>query len=396
MKMLAAVYRLCIITIVFGNFSQIFSDAIAVQEISVADLVAQNNTITYIKCDDAIPFNYQPFPFMAHEHLQLYHGSFAETFILKIPNGRAQSHYGWVIIDDVYFINEMNWKHLYHHHCMIDQVAPENISKLPGRVVVLGQLGFFQYWHWLSEILCRLAMVEQQGIEYDWLYVPFYDKFMKETFDLWGIDTSKIIEPVGQNYAICADELILPSLVSNLHYGFVPYSCYPSHHLFDWVSQKLLQEALQRPVTCDLSKRIFVSRHDAPGRHVTNEDEVFELFEKHGFVRYQLSHLSIADQIQLFHQAEMIAGPAGTGITANSLYCKPGTKIIELFQALGDCTMWIVAQHMQLAYTGVQTTDFVWDYQNCFGNTTMQLDAIERVLSDLAVGNLQSHYPLYG
>lgn len=376
------------------TFFQLSPESLQLQDISVADLLAQNNTITYLKCDDPLPFNYPRFPFMVHPHLHPYQGTFAETFILKIPNGRAQSCYGWVIIDDRYYISELNWKSIYHHKHLIENVDPKNITRVSGRVVVLGQPGFYQYWHWVSEVLCRLALVEQQGISYDWLYIPYYNTFMKQTLDLWGIDTSKIIEPSGQNDAIYADELIVPSLVSNLHYGFAPYACYPSYHLFEYVSQKLLQAALLRPVTREFSKRVFVSRQDAPGRHVINEDAIFELFEKQGFVRYELNYMPIVDQIRLFHQAEMIAGPAGTGVTANCLYCKPGTKVIELFQALGDSTMWFVAQNMQLDYTGVQTTDFSWTYNDCFRDTSMPLTQIERVLHDLEHDCLQLYYTL--
>lgn len=383
-----------LIAIVFFSTAEIYSESLQLQEISVADLVAQNSAISYIKCDDPIPYDYKLFPFLAHEHLHPHVGSFAQTFILKIPDGRTQSMYGWIVIDGTYYVSEMNWKSLCHHTCMIDYIAPENFKKVPGRVVVVGQLGYFQYWHWVSEILCRLAMIEMQAIEYDWLYIPYYDTFMKQTLELWGIDTSKIIEPSGEYYAIQADELIVPSLVSNLHYGFAAYSCYPSYHLFKYVVPKLLQAALTKPTTQILSKRIFISRKDAPGRFVINEDEVFALFEKQGFVRYQLSKMPISDQIQLFNQAEIVAGPAGTGITANSLYCKPYTKIIELFQALGDSTMWYVAQQSNLDYTGVQTIDFVWKYGDHGVDTIMDMSQIERVLYDLEHDCLQLYYTL--
>lgn len=375
-------------------FMPLFAENLRLQDIGVADLIAQNPSITYIPCDQPRPFDYPRYPFMQFQHLHPHQGSFAKTFILKIPHGRAQSCYGWVIVDNSLYISEMNWKSLYHHTSLIDQVEPDDITPIAGRVVVLGQPGFYQYWHWVSEILSRLALVEQNGVEYDWLYVPYYNTFMKQTLNLWGIDPSKIIEPSGKLDAIYAEELIVPSLVSSLHYGFAPYSCYPSYHLYEYVAEKLLHAALAKQPICHISPRIFISRNDAPGRHVINEDDVFALFEPHGFVRYELSNLSIVDQIHLFYNAEIIAGPAGTGITANSLYCKPETKVIELFQALGDSTMWFVAQEKKLAYTGVQTTDFAWDYVNCFADTTMSLEPITRMIADLECNNLQICYRL--
>lgn len=74
--------------------------------------------------------------------------------------------------------------------------------------------------------------------------------------------------------------------------------------------------------TAPRRKRVYISRARSRWRRVINEDEVCALLAQYGFESYCLEDLSFDDQVKLFHSAEMIVGPAGSGFT-NLLFAGP-------------------------------------------------------------------------
>jgi hypothetical protein len=349
-------------------------------------LLQENPMIQYRKCFRETAFSYKEFPLSFNQQTQPSHGFFQETFVLTIPNGKVQS-YGLVTINNQ-FIQELIWKNLEHNLVYLEKLNETKLVKIHGRIAVIGQSSYHNYFHWLTEVLCRLALLELAGIEYDYLYVPQNSSFMKETLSLWGINPEKIIAPYANTY-IQADLLIVPSMVSNVSFGFAPFSCYVQPHLIKYVKDKLLSGAKKRNInTKHLSNRVFVSRKDAHQRHVINEDEVFKLFQAHKFVRYELENLSVTEQILLFHNAEIIVSPQGTGL-ANSIFCTQKAKIIELLQALNDSTFWYLSQNLNLNYFVVQTTQFIFDYMTAWqSDTNIPLSLIENMMSDLNISKI--------
>ncbi|MBP6892494.1 glycosyltransferase family 61 protein [Candidatus Babeliales bacterium] len=348
--------------------------------ISVQDLITQNPTILYQKCFDKFTFNYQTFPLSINPEIHPNQGSFLETFILKIPNGTVQS-YGTVIVNNQ-FIQEFIWKGFVHNLNNITQLSDNQLIQVQGTIAVLNQTACQNYWHWVTETLASLALLELQNIEYDYLHIPQFSHFMEETLKLWGIKSEKIIN--ADIYPFCtADQLIIPSLVSNISIGSVWFACYTQPHLIKYVREKLLTAALQQEPSEKLCSRVFISRKDAPQRQIINEDAVFQILEAEGFKRYTLDNLSVTDQILLFHNAEIIICPQGTGL-ANSIFCTEKTKIIELFQGLNDCTFWYLAQILNLNYTPIKTTNFTADYAiGWASNTYVPTTIIKKLIQDL-------------
>ena len=75
-------------------------------------------------------------------------------------------------------------------------------------------------------------------------------------------------------------------------------------------------------------RRIFVSRADATERRVENENEVIDTLKAFGFETVMLTGMTVAEQRDLFREAEIVVMPHGAGC-ANMLFCGSGTKIIE-------------------------------------------------------------------
>ena len=74
-------------------------------------------------------------------------------------------------------------------------------------------------------------------------------------------------------------------------------------------------------------KRIFISRSKASDRRRFNEDEVFMVLEKAGFVKIAPESLSLSDQIAMFNQADLIAGGTGAAFS-NLLFCRDSCKVL--------------------------------------------------------------------
>lgn len=375
--------------------------------ISVQELLQKRPDVTYTKCHDAQPFEYKPFPISRFPELQPNKGLLAETFIVKIPNGQVYSWRGIVKVDDDIIQDFFTQYHSLEYAKQIAQkISWQNHKKIKGKVVVLTTLYENVYFHWMYNVLGRLALLDLKNIAYDWIYVSSDKPFMKETLKLWGVDPAKIIEPFGDNVRIEADELIVPSLVGTTspnpddfvltwvplnHYaplwGFkeneltltfntpepnviIPES-FP-HNIYlrktplcgNYFNKEILEFLYKKfiPFSQDMPnpehyKKIFISRKDANLRNMINEDEIFALFEKKGFVEVDLSKLPVVQQIALFKNAEIIVGAHGAGFT-NIIFCQPHTKIVELFQNRSGCSYFYLCQLLGLQHHILKTGDF--------------------------------------
>ncbi len=348
--------------------------------------------ISYQKCLEKVPYDFSQFPPSA---LFPHKGVCDDCFILKIPNAKVHGLRGDVFIENN-LIEEMIYKGFYLFYLDMPKIDNDIIIKVTGRVAVITQDLTGYYFHWFQDVLSRLALLEMHGVEYDYLYVPYDKPYIKQTLELWGIDSSKIISPDSNKFCIQADEVVLPSYTMNKNQGLLKYAGFHYNPIpMKYVSEKLLKAAQSKNIDISKhSKKVFITRKNAPYRKILNEDEMFALFEPKGFVRYELANLPVAEQILLFHGAEIIAGEHGAGMT-NCLFCKPGTRVIEIFQALVDSGPWWITQVMGLNYSCVGTVPLDPHYFAQFGvrpehyrrawNTKMNvsLENVKRVVATL-------------
>lgn len=352
----------------------LFSDAWHCAIKTLEDILKQNTQIRLQLFSDNRPFLYKPLPLANEHYLHPFSGIFKQTFILTIPQGTVYGLDGWVLVDDC-LVNELIWQNVYLHQDMLSAAKKNPLVEKKGRVAVISQTGYSYYYHWVAEVLGRLAMLEMAGIEYDYLYVPNTAAYMLETLQLWGIDPSKLII-ASDDYIIKAEELIVPSLVSAVLVNGCPRLVhYVPPYIAHYIRTKLLENLEKQKSDYQFSKRVFISRQDAGARKILNEDDIFALLEPHGFKRYQLTKLSIIEQLHLFNKAEIIMGTLGSGLT-NLLFCNTDTRIIELYQARRDCTIWNLSQMAGIKnHHCVKTGEFI-DAREGQYDTEIPLDVI--------------------
>ncbi|MEO6847699.1 MAG: glycosyltransferase family 61 protein, partial [Chthoniobacterales bacterium] len=77
------------------------------------------------------------------------------------------------------------------------------------------------------------------------------------------------------------------------------------------------------------NRRIFVDRSGAQRRKLLNQKELEPILAERGFELVRWEEHSIAEQIRIASETEIMAGPHGTNLL-NSLYCQPGAKLLEI------------------------------------------------------------------
>jgi capsular polysaccharide biosynthesis protein len=76
-------------------------------------------------------------------------------------------------------------------------------------------------------------------------------------------------------------------------------------------------------------RRLYINRSDARKRRIVNEAEIWPLFQARGFESVAAATLSFKEQIALFAEAAVVAGPHGAGF-ANMLFAPEGARLIEI------------------------------------------------------------------
>jgi capsular polysaccharide biosynthesis protein len=164
----------------------------------------------------------------------------------------------------------------------------------------------------IDEVCCRVPqfrslveMVNTKG--YEIVPVKRFDSY--QTKEMYYINCPNFIPPNHNRSVIAnsADVQFDLNAISQLRDFLLPYA-----------SQRTFP------------KRIFISRKNASGRRVFNEEEVINVFTEYGFELVCPEELSIPDQINLFNQAEWIAGGSGAAFT-NLLYCNKGCEVLVFY-----------------------------------------------------------------
>lgn len=191
------------------------------------------------------------------------------------------------------------------------------------------------YYHFMLEVAARFYLLEKTEIPSD---IPLIvDEVvlnipqMKEIIDALNTDNREIIT-IKQNhrmkvkrlYVISEPNVIIPN-------SSIKGESRTENFAFDKYAIDFLKHRLSSLLTTgktDTPKRIFLSRKNCNKRQC-NEEELLPILKNYGFKVVYTEDLSVADQIQLFSNAEHIIGSSGAAFT-NLIFCDEGT-IATLF-----------------------------------------------------------------
>jgi capsular polysaccharide biosynthesis protein len=171
------------------------------------------------------------------------------------------------------------------------------------------------YYHWLTQALPRLIMVQQTGQPYTLLLPENHNqKFHSDSLALLGVK-DWVVLPTGRLYYT----------IENLWY--------PGHDIqvgdLNYQLMAVLSEKLRCANGSNGSGRLFIHRTNVEQRKLVNENEVLTVFRSFGFRIVQLELLPFKEQICLLAGTSILAGVHGAGL-ANMMFMPRGSTVLEL------------------------------------------------------------------
>lgn len=166
--------------------------------------------------------------------------------------------------------------------------------------------------HWLLRHVAKLAMCRDLGLLPQVVRTPgarFRDVHLRSLAAM-GIDLED--QPRMRSSVLQAAQL------SVLHI--------PAPHPYQITMLRSALEHLRAP---ERGRRIYISRRNAKGRRITNEEEVRSLLLTRGFEELLFEELTFEEQVRASSEAAVVVGLHGAGLT-NAALCHPGSHLIEL------------------------------------------------------------------
>ena len=207
-----------------------------------------------------------------------------------------------------------------------DHIRPHSrfsrIHAYADQVAVLTASTQHLYFHWLLDVLPRIGMIADLVRSGCRLLADTRHRFQQATLSLLGIPPAQIID------ASAVPVLTAPRLIIPCH------QVMKGREIPDWALEFLKERFLpcNRPHPFPGVTKIYISRQATPTRKPTNESEIIERLQVHGFTAVELEKLSLPEQVSLFREVRVVVAPHGAGL-ANLVFSRPGVTVVELFPA---------------------------------------------------------------
>ena len=196
------------------------------------------------------------------------------------------------------------------------------------------------YYHELYENLNRLLLLREVSIPVEVpvlvdeavLRIPSLKVILYYLLD----NKKRQVIPISPNQLYCCKTLYY---LDHLHY-IIPHRKNKNkvnkdeNSYFDLNYLRLQRdELLKIKAQHSTPKRLFLTRSNTTSRHF-NEEEVFSVLQRYGFVKVFPGELPFEEQVALFNNAEWIVGGSGAAFS-NILFCNSACKSIS-FRASRD------------------------------------------------------------
>ena len=241
---------------------------------------------------------------------------------------------------------------------VFEKGTPRKLKKLNGSVLSLltGGAGNNNYWHWLYDVLPKFALCSKflDLSKVDFFLLPNLEKnFQKETLDALNISqskriSSKVFRHIKAKELIITDHPVVITGDANTDILNIP----------DWIVLWLKSSFLDPKKSNNNKNKIYIDREDENlnyphKRSIINEQEIKKYLLDNNFILAKLHKMKFKEQVDLFHNAECVAGLHGGGF-GNISFCKPGTKIIELKSLTAGDAIKNLAKKNKLNYDSIE------------------------------------------
>lgn len=255
---------------------------------------------------------------------------FGPSYVSKFNNAEVIPEYGAVVADGKFLVRETC--HLKPCHIPLFHPCIQEINGDSALICTTTPKAFDEvdciyigrnnnYYHWLIEELPRLGLIEKARLFQNSpiLMDKGASSWQYELLSLLGIEKTRL-RSLDFSYPVAFKNLVVPSYLSR------DMVAHP--RAVSFIRNKLLQSDHDLKPT--IGKRIYISRGTVTAhRAVLNEGAIRDQFRRANFRFVNTGSLSIAEQIELFADAEVIAGSAGAGLT-NVIFAPKAVRLLSL------------------------------------------------------------------
>jgi len=248
---------------------------------------------------------------------------------------------------------------------------PHHIPKTVASLLS-GQPGNYNYYHWLFEVLPRLALLSplmESDREAHYLIPDDCLSFQRETLDALGIALNQRLS--SRNYQHVSANWILAT----------PHPLLRSYDAPAWITQFVRKSFLRLASGKRADQCIYISRHDSTNaRRLSNEAQFAEILASKGFTIAILSKLNFTQQVDLFSRAKIVVGVHGA-VLANLCFVPRGTVVYEIFADTYRPKMYEdIAQTLNLDYHGISCIAENRDIPNMFSSMSICRSDINQIV----------------
>lgn len=235
------------------------------------------------------------------------------------------------------------------------------------------------YGHWINENLPQLQAIkyyiEETGNNPILLINPDPPSWLIDLLKLMGFAEEDWME---WKYIYAeVDKLIVPKL-NYIH----SFEAHPNPIGKKWARKTILENK----DTVDKStypSRIFMSRQGSQRRKIENFEEVKEILNQYGFEFYRPENLTTEEEINVFSQADVILGVAGSNI-AGIIYSSNATLIEILPYDQYMPVYYTLANELDLEYMYIMGEDVTKESENDqHKNIVVDIDELKQNLQNI-------------
>jgi len=236
--------------------------------------------------------------------------------------------------------------------------APAHIE---GRLFAITNRGFNNYYHWMVDILPSFGLAARAGFAFGpddrILVVDAASRFQASTLERIGVSPRQIVTVHrGGTPWVSADELIVPHFVNS--FGLTVDDWIPAFLRSTFVTGAKVGTEGREEAPADAASgrrgdgsRLYFARaaNARNGRAIDNEREMMERLFARGFTVLYPEHYSVSEQADLCATAEVVMAAHGASLT-NIVFCRPDTRIIEIYGDYIESCYWGISNACGLRY----------------------------------------------
>ncbi|TQL69432.1 uncharacterized protein DUF563 [Nocardioides albertanoniae] len=191
-------------------------------------------------------------------------------------------------------------------------VAAPVREQIPAAYVLPFAHNYVNYYHLVAEAAAGLRSIHRVADDVPIVYVEDRFDVLPFVFERLGLDPARLVS---------AAELETTQVACGYWPDPPPYLW--ARWVYDFFAGLGAGEVDRR------WRRVYLSRARSV-RSFANEAAVEEMMAGLGFAIVYAEELSVAEQARVFGAVDIVVAPHGAGLT-NLVFCRPGTRVVELF-----------------------------------------------------------------